>query len=470
MWDYQRRLCVIKHADAWKDHKYFARIPTGKKNGNKYRYFYTKEEYQAYLKGRKTEETKKTKTSPKKTDETKKTKASPKKTEETKKTKTINGQKASLTRQKAIIQEAADRYAKYVYGDNYEVSSCLVDDETVTLYITKDKKPRRTVSIKRDLFYNDFGKSAEIDYDYGLKMPHKLDYSDYDEYSNAYEEYTKKHKLAQNDKQKKADIAAGRKPNMLDYSTTVDSFAAYNEAYTAWRHIKAGKTLGEDSHQRISTLKYGEFVDAINDGYDPFNDMSKIGKKESIEDAMYRVNPNYNQYDTNKGYEINCAFCSYAYDLRRRGYDVEARANTEWQNGTGAIVDNVWPTIRDKWYKKSSMFTKKCVGEEYVPRDETEKKKLTNKLTKELEDYGDGARGMLCVTWSGLGCGHAIAWEIVDKKLKLIDAQTGESLKMSDYVSRSSFIGYIRTDNLEPSPYVTYMMKTKKGTKKGASK
>jgi hypothetical protein len=55
-------------------------------------------------------------------------------------------------------------------------------------------------------------------------------------------------------------------------------------------------------------------------------------KKEDME----KINEEYDPYDDSRS--MNCGNCSAAYELRRRGYDVEAKEYDEDYNGLGSRV------------------------------------------------------------------------------------------------------------------------------------
>jgi hypothetical protein len=496
VWKHQKQLYELSHADKWKDHKYVARIPTGNANGNKYRYFYSKEEYQAYLNGKKADNTKNTKktkatetkkTTKKKTKDTETKKTTKKKTKDTETKKTTNTntkntakatKKETVSKKKEVVSTKKepdfdkigfDRFIQIEFGP--KCTAKILDDNddgTIRIQVYENGKPKVSSTRNKDSYKSQV-ESAKIDHEYGIKWPSAFDYDDSDDYDDAMKDYKKKHAIALNDIQRKKDEKTGREPNRGMYDNEADDGEAFNKAYSLWRNKMVGKTDDTDPYQRVSTDRYGEFVKAINDGYDPFKDIAKLNKKESIEDAMYRVNPNYNPYDKNEGYEINCAYCSIAYEMRRRGYDVESVANTEWQADTDVVVKNTTYNMLYKWFKKPSVFTKVYKEDiAAVPAAAKNQAGLVREWTKELESFGDGARGIITVRLRGTDSGHAVAWEIDKGKLRVIDAQVAQEYQLSEFVARASTISYIRTDNLEVSPYLTYMMKTKK--KKGASK
>lgn len=180
----------------------------------------------------------------------------------------------------------------------------------------------------------------------------------------------------------------------------------------------------------------------------------KTPSTETSEEAMAKINPHvdwsYSQYkyyndlpdeqikklkDSGKvtqktvgdtqAYDMNCMNCTTAYELRRRGYDVEAGA---WRasNTKYASLENWYEGVKVKEVKK------------------------TNNLIKAIQsDNPPGSRGNLMVQWSN-GGGHSMAYEVDSKgKVHILDPQTNSVVdedKLPDLISSAH---YARTDNLK---------------------
>lgn len=156
----------------------------------------------------------------------------------------------------------------------------------------------------------------------------------------------------------------------------------------------------------------------------------EIVGEHSINDDMAAVNPYYAGASV-PGTTNNCVLCSFTYDLRRRGYDVTAKPSIEGNYDDvlmhdlyeGAHVDKIngrdWYEIYDKAAKK----------------------------------FPEGSRGVFGA-YGVFGGGHAMAWEIHNGKLEIIDAQRNvrsspEELTNALYSLSGEFI---RTDNLKVRP------------------
>ena len=174
------------------------------------------------------------------------------------------------------------------------------------------------------------------------------------------------------------------------------------------------------------------------------SDTIRIKKTEQTPDQdMMNVNKNfkYGMDDYRRGRSqfinsiVNCATCSMVYDLRRRGYDVDANMTT-----------NAMYTMSDVpgFYKGAKKVS--------VPGSDL------NQLDRSLMRQPDGARGMVTgVTIHGGG--HAIAWEKENGKIVYRDCQSNtrynspkelSKLYSSEQSERADHrISYYRLDNCE---------------------
>lgn len=206
-----------------------------------------------------------------------------------------------------------------------------------------------------------------------------------------------------------------------------------------------------DQDEYNAYLKKKEYQEDSPSFMDVFK---KTPSMETSEEAMAKINPHvdwsYSQYkyynelpdeqvkklkesgkvsqktvgDT-QAYDMNCMNCTTAYELRRRGYDVEAGA---WRasNTQYASLENWYEGVKVKEVKKA------------------------NNLIKAIQsDNPPGSRGNLMVQWSN-GGGHSMAYEVDSKgKVHILDPQTNSVVdedKLPDLISSAH---YARTDNLK---------------------
>lgn len=180
------------------------------------------------------------------------------------------------------------------------------------------------------------------------------------------------------------------------------------------------------------------------DSPDSFDELDKTDKKMSNEEHQDVVNPKYDAQ--NYGYSMNCTFCTAVYDLRKRGYDVEANSISLYE---GYTIDDV-----ASWYDGA-----KVSDTRYIVRD---KKKAAEDFEKELLDkYEDGARGHLAVHWT-YGGGHDVVWEIENGKVVIHDAQIDNTVEVYDYFAYTNSYEYVRVDNCEPNGNVLRTVRNRK--------
>ena len=144
-------------------------------------------------------------------------------------------------------------------------------------------------------------------------------------------------------------------------------------------------------------------------------------------------------------YKNNCISCALAYDMRRRGYDVESAPIDTTSATNGSLP------VQLGFYKgeKLEVFE--------VPKDlYAATKQFSNQILK----YGDGSRGMLRIRWKN-GDGHAVIWDVDGNSVIVRDPQNNTIVDLSDYMRRAKTFYYFRTDNLEPTEKVTRFVKNR---------
>ena len=197
-------------------------------------------------------------------------------------------------------------------------------------------------------------------------------------------------------------------------------------------HFRYRKINGEWHYWRDSKNRSEEMLLALN------RKATSMGPNED----MAACNPKYSK---GRVYKNNCISCALAYDLRRRGYDVESAPID-----TTSAVNGSLPVQLD-FYKGEKLETFE------VPKDpDVAAKQFSNRILK----YGDGSRGMLRIRWKN-GDGHAAVWEVDDGSVVIRDPQNNTVVDLSDYVCRAQTFYYFRTDNLEPTEKVMRFVKNR---------
>lgn len=200
---------------------------------------------------------------------------------------------------------------------------------------------------------------------------------------------------------------------------------------------------------------------------DPNMDVDSI-----MSDVVSHINPNYGS----PGTKVNCRRATFAYEMRRRGYDVAATKTTNGRgqdvsgffNATNPDADMVRPgrgglvtrMVKEgiaKEQGKPTPFLDVVEQVGGVGRNKIESspgRGMEAGIFESLAKEPNGARGELGVTWKGGGGGHSVAWEIIGGKPVIFDTQSGRKMADVDemigvYGHHSvDTAGYTRLDNL----------------------
>jgi SPP1 gp7 family putative phage head morphogenesis protein len=191
------------------------------------------------------------------------------------------------------------------------------------------------------------------------------------------------------------------------------------------------------------------------------------GEPMEPEEAI-KANP---RYDEGGGYKSNCQRCVPAYELRRRGYDVEALPNTPKlrREFSGTIREMEW-----LWKKEVDFLGwKKIEGRLY--------KSEYPEMVSHTKELPVGARLQVFFYARNGRSGHTLVAERVKSTagnpdgLRFIDPQNGESFDTPPYKNKMTRWGFMRIDNAkidtEMLPYI--VKKSEKSTskpKKGAKR
>lgn len=165
---------------------------------------------------------------------------------------------------------------------------------------------------------------------------------------------------------------------------------------------------------------------------------------ETREESRSRVNPKY--YDSTNFWDRlfktggnapeqwanNCGYCSIAYEMRRRGYDVTAASD---RNG-------------DTYADLASAFHDPKTGQ---PREWTQTKTEADTVSA-MNAFGPGARAMVVIQRADGG--HCFIAENVGGTVRFLDPQNGrEDKSVTNYFSRAEpdQVYLLRVDDQEPT-------------------
>lgn len=408
------------HADAWDDHKYVARVPLPRKPGqksNSYRYFYTRAAYQAYLNGQKTGQPQ---VGPKFQNANVPKVSLPLTGTNTSKPMSYlsKGNTQSTTDEKTA-SEKAEEFAKY----NFKFTTSLFG-------INK---------AGRDWLDNAGAYSKSV--------------AESTEYMEAIKDAV--NKITKNPKDYYENLSTSK--NSID---SINNFAMDMTSLMgeyAWN--VRNHELKVDNQKRFMENVYSD---------DPIANFDKLDSPGDPDEALSVINSNYDgdssvdwDGDGSPGsyaWTCNCSYCTAAYDMRRRGYDVVADGIVE---GDDLTTNQELASWYDGAEIKNWQDAVKFDSSGNATYDDVEKG-----IEDELKSHGEGARGFFTVSWLG-GGGHAVAWEVEHGEVVIRDCQTGEKHDVRYFVDRADFqseeaISWFRTDNIEPNREIANIVKNRK--------
>ena len=159
----------------------------------------------------------------------------------------------------------------------------------------------------------------------------------------------------------------------------------------------------------------------------------KLLSPETQESRLSRCNPNYKDTGHSTPYNRNCGNTVIAYELRRRGLDVEARGNNlgmtvdnmkSFFEGADKNVLEIVPRVRDlKTSTKFGMMFGKSIYDPKINSDINDRgRMIRNQFAEKIKNrFEDGSSG--CMMLTGLGCSHWISWDIKNGQVNFMNPQ-----------------------------------------------
>ena len=185
---------------------------------------------------------------------------------------------------------------------------------------------------------------------------------------------------------------------------------------------------------------------------DPETGLYLKNREMSIDEDIDRVNPGYGKDDY---FSTNCAMCTVAMDMRRRGYDVHASTMFDKPGNT-----DMYP-IMDSWYEGGSRKhikhdTPYAFDDEDFDPHTPKLKEYASAVMKEMKSYGNGARGELIVCWNtDFGSSHSVFFTVEKNRPIIYDTQTHEKYATShdieEFLAMTNWSDIKRLDNLKPN-------------------
>lgn len=157
----------------------------------------------------------------------------------------------------------------------------------------------------------------------------------------------------------------------------------------------------------------------------------------SVNEIYVKVVNGINPGGTNRfGGSRNCRRCTFAYEIARRGFDVQA---TSALTGTGQTSIGMYNATHDTPVKGGLIRQLMRMSKDEEVFNYVRRAAENNNLTGTKIDVGrstcakdifealsknpNGSRGELCISFSGRSSGHSMAWEIVQGKPVIFDCQ-----------------------------------------------
>lgn len=397
-----------------KDHDYVARVKVRRANGkDRFRYFYTMDEYKAYLKGSKSKV------------EEDKTKKSSDKTSSNKNVSKEYLEELEYNSRKNSSSKGSKKSAKEISknGKDFVEKLTKKQDNTSNKNVSKEYLEELEYNSRK----NELSESSKKS-------------------SNKDKKESKEDKKSLSDKEKSGKsfvdkfIAKNGKKLLSSFNKTIEKAKESIDEFIDNSKNFLGKLL---DNANGFTKYVAESVDYL---FKKKLDTSKLNKKiptkkddasvkKEKDNDMLLVNPNNNS-DSYGFYETS-NFTA-AYELRRRGYDVEASTHTDSHEDAS------------RWYENPDVYTMKT--DKYESSDET-----INDLKDSILTYGDGSRGYMELNnYMSIGIAPmgktSLTWEVENGKVIIRDFKNNRKFDISEgskALIDAEEITFFRTDNLE---------------------
>ena len=224
--------------------------------------------------------------------------------------------------------------------------------------------------------------------------------------------------------------------------------------------IERGRQAVEKSR---TDKKISELSDQKTTKVDPETGFHLRDTKEWTEDDLKNVNPLWDEGAT-AAVSQNCVLCTATVEMRRRGYDVAAKS-TPRPTDALKIMSSVYPGGKAREVgdpivdldalSKNKMQMRKGLSSAYVAdrrskawmgENTDHAEKVLSNLSKEPD-----SRGLLTMIW-GAGGGHAVAYEVKNGKVTILDGQSGTTYtgqEAKDLLANTWIATIYRYDNLD---------------------
>jgi len=167
-------------------------------------------------------------------------------------------------------------------------------------------------------------------------------------------------------------------------------------------------------------------------------DLKRIEGAWSNQENLEAINPDF--WTRDDGFINNCGNCTVANELRRQGYDVEARPSD------GMRINELAEMFDGAKVRYAAQISTTDVPSEMI-----------QKVEQDILTWGDGARGAIRGDWSWMldgDAGHLFSFEVRNGAVAYDDGQTNkEDVKHLENMKAQS-VAYVRLDNTRPNDKV----------------
>ena len=217
--------------------------------------------------------------------------------------------------------------------------------------------------------------------------------------------------------------------------------------------IAIDKAVNKSNEKKIDKL-INEKNNAENVKIDKKTGLRLKDGESSMKEDLKAVNPTYSAAGSNSN--NNCGYCAFAYEMRRRGFDVIAKLSSSGISSTEYY--KIFPTAKPKVMDPYGVTVLNKNG---IPTGFNDVKNMnkarifkmnnTIKLKRQFSELSkeEGSRGLLSIQWYENG-GHATTYFVEDGKVHIADPQTRKILVFnSSYLDHAMCVTAIRTDNIK---------------------
>lgn len=226
------------------------------------------------------------------------------------------------------------------------------------------------------------------------------------------------------------------------------------QQFNTRQHRYVGRVKTPYGYRYFYTQReYDRYMARYNNLMDQDNNPSQmkiktLKKPETINESMHKVNPNYNNGE-NFPYAINCQRCTFAFEMRQRGFDVEAGANPE------NPFDLYSPHSFSDYESVIEYFDHSKSDYKDIKIQPVGDTKTLSFFESEVNNMPNNSRGVIGVQWADYGSGHIVNWvKNGNGVVSIVDAQTGNIYKPNEFfnIARTNNAILYRTDNLPINP------------------